>query len=136
MMTERWERFEPMPNLAPKYSLKSIIREPFVFTLIMSNSLKPSERLCIDFPARVFAYKKAALHHKEQSLLSLGQKHSDSFLEKWTFFQVKNSHYAEWVAKESLGIFKIELLMNFTFITEEAFLEIITSQPPVMYFSK
>jgi len=56
---------------------------------------------------------------------------ADTSFGKWSFFKVSNSSYIEWLLEQSYGIPAYEFI-HFCFVTENSFLEVVTTYEPAI----
>jgi len=106
---------------------------PFSFTLMARDN---SRGIKIIFPYSVISYQSTEEENRCKTLGFLDKEYGTDFYAKWTLFEVQDSVLLKWAREESIyggcddAIEMYRHVKQFTLITSDEFIDIITSYDP------
>ncbi len=133
MISENWERWEPLPSLCTKYSLEKIIEEGEV-SIVLSGHKNETSRILLKI-SRLFAYTVTKNSFDDKLFNDLQEKYGPEFHTTWTFFKVNNSDFIKWIDQESSTIASSwareeKPMQHFCLITMEEVIDIMVYGEP------
>ena len=131
-MEEKWIRWEPIPNLAEKYYVESIIDNTDGLKILLSNNNNSEERVLVSFPDTLRSYRTTCESFLVRTIEDLEENYGSKFYGEWTFFKVRNSKYLDWLKNESEGISEDYLMKHFCLLTIDAMIDIATGSEPTV----
>lgn len=129
-MSEQWVRWEPIQNLAQRYSIESISDTLDGFKIVLFEENAEQNKLQIFFDNSVDAYRSTYESFRQKIINDLHEKYGQSFYVNWSFFKINNSSYVQWLSEESYGITDMIGVMHFSIVTKEEIVDIIACYQP------
>jgi len=127
-MSERWEKWEPLSNLANMYYAELIeddIQRGFFIELI--SYVGERHAIEIRFPeGTLYSYRIADEGRRLQLLNLLDEQ---GVLAKWSLFRVYNSEYMTWIEREAKDL---QNLQHFAICTIDPIIEVLVSSAPII----
>ena len=127
---EKWIKWEPIANLAPKYDMESISDNNNELIVILSEIKNKKNILKIIFDHSAWSFKVADESFRIKTITDLSKKYGGEFYGKWTFFKIENSKYLSWLSEESETIINDLKTTHFALITDDSLIDIIASYEP------
>lgn len=122
-MNEQFIKWYPFKNISDKYYIDAIIDNfEGLSILVVDKSTNSNVRLI--WECGVETYK--CTDETARSILW-----SDKQLTKWTFFEVLNSGYINWLVQQSCGIYKYDELKHYFIAAANCTLDIICTYEPI-----
>lgn len=130
-MTEQWTRWEPIPNLAPKYNINEINFNKKGLNIILMEDELDNNIVEISFKKPIIAYTRTDESFILSLLCNLAKVYGDDFYGKWTFLKVTDSHYIQRIS-ETLRhtISDSSCLMHFVLMAGNDMVDIISDYEP------
>jgi hypothetical protein len=132
-MQEQWIKWEPIPHLASRYIVESIIMRQKGWSLLLSPIDTTFPSVKVFFTGRVEAYRRTNL--QEMSALdSERKKLISSFAHgnSWAFFTVAYSSYLQWLSEESATLIERPGVAHYLILGENAIVDIVTVGRPIV----
>ena len=133
---EKWTRWEPEKNLAPKYYIESITdRIEDKFNMILSDS-KTKKKVLISFPHGIEAFRSTSESFILLTIDTLDKTYGTDFYGDWTFFKVEDSEYLKWISSQTYNIYDESKFpfIHFCFLGIDSMIDIITTYEPTITF--
>jgi hypothetical protein len=130
-MQEAWNRWEPVNNLAKKYSIESITESiADKFKVILIDSDNKSKKVLIAFADGIDAHRSTNESYVLSTLTYLKSRYGSDFYTEWTFFKIENSNYLKWMSEQSYGITQDCHFTHFCILSSDSMLDIIAPYEP------
>ena len=133
---EQWTRWEPIPNLAPMYYIKSVYDDINGLKIILSEYKNIHNELHITFKNSVDFFVKTDETFISSIMNDLYEKHNTKSYTEWSFFKVTNSRHIKMLSKQSYGVADSRDFMHFSFISIDSLLEVVADYEPTFEFKK
>lgn len=130
---QQWTKWEPIPKLSKKYSIKSVTNTVNYFKIVL-QSLQSDEKVEIKFKDGVDAYTRIDESFRQKSVHELYEKYGTNFCGDWTFFKVDNSKYISWLFEESYGWSNTRNFIHFSIVASDSIIDIISTDEPIVKF--
>jgi hypothetical protein len=121
-MKEVWEMWIPKNKLVEKYYVDSLKNDVEGLTIVLTNDIN-EKKLILRWEGVVESYTCS-----EES--SRNELYANDSLTKWTFFNIKNSKYIEWINRQSSGICSLKELQHFCIVAIDSIVDIIAEYEP------
>ncbi len=131
---EAWIRWEPIEGLSEKYYLDSIINDAEVFKVILSDADNKNKKVAVIFSASVYFQQITEETLTFRRFDTLCDQYSVEFVTSWTFFKVINSSYVQLVSEQSCGAIQSDLLVHYSLLAVDFFVDIIDRAEPKVEF--
>ena len=132
-MYGKWSQWKPTPDIPGKMYTEKLI-ETYDGLEITLKALDDSCGIKIIFDNSVISYQITDERNRQRTLDFLEETYGTVFYAKWTLFEVQDSSLLKWVREESYindeYINPHFQLKQFTLLTTDEFIDIITSYDP------
>ena len=127
ILLEKWVPLVPNNiDVSKSYIFESFINGPRTFEIVLIDNTSSNKKILINFPYRAFAYRTTKIEFQESTLEVVRRLKGNDFFD-WPFFKIDNSHYIEWLVKQSCGINQIHEFDHFVFLSQDVVIEVINS---------
>lgn len=134
-MYGKWSQWKPVSDLPGKMYTEQLIEtcDGLEITLLARDD---SRGIKIIFPYSVISYQSTEEENRCKTLGFLDKEYGTDFYAKWTLFEVQDSVLLKWAREESIyggcddAIEMYRHVKQFTLITSDEFIDIITSYDP------
>lgn len=133
-MSEKWIRWEPIPNLENKYYVESILDNFNSLSIILASYHK-QEKVIVSCESSVDAFKTTYESFRQKTIYEMSQKYGGDVL-NWTFYKVEDSSYLQWLSEESYTLTDALLFSHYALIAGESIVDIITGNEPTVELIK
>ena len=130
MITENWERWEPLPDLAKKYAVEKIVENHEGLSIILTDDDNYANKILLQINGAAFAYRVSYEGFRVDLFGELVEKYGDKFHSTWTFFKVNNSEYLKCFDQQSCTITSRLELQHFCLIAMESVVDIAVYNEP------
>lgn len=121
-MDQKFVKWEPNTGLLGKYLLNGLSEDENGLELILSLEGN-NTKLILKWECIVESYMCS--QESSRSILY------DNEIAKWSFYQVINSKYLNWLCEQSLGICEYRPLKHFCIICNNSVIDIISELDPI-----
>lgn len=132
MVTEQWERWDPISYIPGKYDIESVLFKQDTLDVVLFDTHDEKNKIRIFFEEPIDAYRITEETFRRNTFHELDKNHSKDFWHNCMFFfTVKNSEYMRWLSQESSGISESSYnFTHFSFFTLNFVLDVIATHPP------
>lgn len=131
LMSEQWEKWEPVTELASKYFIDSISDDVNCFRIILCESKNEKKKVEVVFEDSVYAYRSTYESFRNKTINTLEEQYGASFYTDWTFFKVNRSKYIHWLSEQSYGISSAQSLIHFCLLAVDSIVDVISTTEPI-----
>lgn len=132
-MQEKWIQWMPsIQNISAKYYIESLTDNIEGFRVILADSAGNSSKISMSFTNGVSAFRSSEEGFRLSTISYLDKKYGGEFYSDWTFFKVENSEYLKWLSEQSGGISDLYTVKQYSLITDDEILDIVTSYEPTI----
>jgi len=130
-MVEQWTRWEPIPNLAPKYSVYVLNFNKKGLRIELMDDEHENKIVEISFKRPVVAYTRTDESFILNLLCDLSNAYGDVFYGYWTFFKVTNSRYIQQISQNLRHtISDSSSLIHFVIMSGNDMVDIVSDYEP------
>ncbi|MER2172572.1 MAG: hypothetical protein ABS938_18300 [Psychrobacillus psychrodurans] len=126
---EHWEKWIPINGLPSKLYNDTLIDNKEGIILDFSDE-KNKNKTVVNFEEGVLSYRNTDEGSLLKKLDYLEKQYGTDFYANWTFFKIKNSEYINWFLEESSGIYELNQIEHYVFLTPNDVIEILTTYAP------
>ena len=129
-MIDQWQRWEPIKNVRPKYTIESIkdtIEEGLNIILFIPDKY---DKIKLSFNDGVYSHTVADKLSQSSLIGSLHEKYGANFYGNWTLFKIYDSPYLKQLSEQSYGISDTRDLMHFSILSVDLVVDIISNYDP------
>lgn len=119
-----WKKWIPKEGLQDKYYVDKII-DDIEKNLMIELSDRNGNKMILNWNGVVISY--TCSEETTRSIL-----YDNNELTKWTFFEVEDSRYLQWVCEQSLGIYQINTMRHFCIIGIDLVVDIVADFEPIV----
>jgi hypothetical protein len=133
MTIEKWIK-KPYPAaFSGKYSISSVndcaFKESCEFDVILASSENFEKKIVVSFGC-IISHSNFLSLSRNKKVEKIEKEFGIGFFDGKSFFEIFNSEYAKWLAKNSGGIFEESELRHFSFVDKKMFLNILSIHGP------
>jgi hypothetical protein len=129
---EKWVKWEPVQGMSFRYDVEYILDKFDSFEIVLIDMVDKNKKVKLVFENSVNAYRVVEESFRSQLLVEVGNFNKE--YENWTFFKVENSSFLNWLYKESSGMLKELKPIQFSFITTDSIIDIVSTYHPKVEF--
>jgi hypothetical protein len=133
MILEKWTKKSFPVDFSGKYFINSVsdyvFNESCEFNLILSSSVEIEKNIVVSFEY-VISHSNFLSFSRDKRVEKIEKEVGIGFFDGKSFYEVFNSEYAKWLAKNSGGIFEESELKHFSFVDKVMFLNILSKNGP------
>ena len=129
-IVEEWMRWEPIEELAPKYTIETICENERTLFIILYEVRDKKKKIRVTFEDAADSYKNTFEFFRMDLINDLCTRYGASFFKEWTFFQVTHSPYMQWLRQQSRGLAGGMGFIHFSFITSNSVLDVLSTKDP------
>jgi len=129
-MIERWKRWTPHPSVGGKYSRYELSSSRAGFAIKLSEAENVGKQVKIIFKEFVIAYRCS---YKTQNAVVMEEhekSYGSSFCADWSFFEVTNSAYLQYLSYYSCGITDQQSARHWVLLTEDYVIDLVNDYEP------
>lgn len=132
-MIEKWIRWEPIPDLAPKYITDSINFNKNCLHIVLMDEGQDNKLVEISFKKPIIAYTRTDESFTSELAHDLSVTYGTPFFAEWTLFKITNSKYIERLSKEyNCRKFDYSNSMHFSLLACDDVVDIISDYEPTV----
>jgi len=129
-MNEKWSRWTPREGLDKRYKIKSVFDGEKGLSILLSAEQNEMHGIQVLFGFSASAHRTTYETFRHALIISLNQKYGSDFYTQWTFFNIENSSYIQWLREQSEGMSDFEHYQHFAFLTADLFLDVLAMKEP------
>jgi hypothetical protein len=129
---ERWIKWEPIKDLANKYSIELISENKEGLIIVLSSHSDSKKLVKIIFKDSVDSYRSTDESLRLSSVHDFFKYSKHTLNGAWTFFKVNNSTYAQWLSEQSYGLSEPTLFTHFLLLTSDEVIDLIATYEPTV----
>ena len=127
---EYWAKWVPINDAAAKYYVDSISDGIEGFKVLLSDADDEQNKVEVIFEESVHAYRSTDESFRQSTINFIYERYGTEFLAEWTFFNVTNSDYIQWLSGQSYGMAESEPLIHFSFLAVDSIVDVIAAYEP------
>lgn len=129
-MNESWKEWFPVEYSTITLNLLNLTDNNKGLTLIYYDYKNPKIRIIVNFYEPVLSYRNTEEASSIKTFFYLSKKYGQDFVTKGFAFKAKNSGYIQWLNTQNGGLYDLEDITHYAFITNEETTEILSLYPP------
>ena len=116
--------------MSSKYYVESLSDSIKGFRILLSDVNDEKKKVEVTFKDSVHAYRSTDESFRQSSINIIDEKYGTEFYAEWTFFEINNSKYIQWLSEQSYGIAESETLIHFSFVARDSIVDVIAAYEP------
>ena len=128
-MVEKLVKWEPIVNLANKYSIEYVSDDFDEFKVLLCE-VSSNKKMWMRFESAIGSYRRINKCFQESNSYKLYEKYEAASGAEWTFFTVDNSSYIQWLSEESYAWSDYRSFIHFSIVASDSILDIAVGLNP------